>query len=104
MSENERNNALAEEFARLVEERRREVFKASGRAIMFLGPLFVLVAAGWLAMAGFEIIDPFHWVLGLFLAVVFGWWFGARPLEKTKKVYDQAMSEVVKELKERIEE
>ena len=104
MSKNERNNALVEEFARLVEERRREVFKASGRALLFLGPLFFLVAAGLLAMAGFEIIDPFLWFLGLFLATIFGWGFGARPLEKKKKVYDQAMSEVVKELKERIEE
>ena len=104
MSENERNNALAEEFARLVEERRREVFKASGRALLFLGPLFFLVAAGLLAMAGFEIIDPLHWFWGLFPATFFGWWFGERPLDKTKKAYDQAMSEVVKKLKERIEE
>ncbi|MCD9150010.1 hypothetical protein [Pseudophaeobacter flagellatus] len=104
MEKERSTDELVDTYWQLHRSGQREMHSKAFRGLLFMAPFLILMSAAIFALAGIEIIDPWYWFMCLFPALLFGWWFGVRPLERTKKENRMAQSEIANVLKERIEE
>lgn len=75
----------------MLKEHKRSEMELAKRSLLFLSPLLLLVGAAGLGLFGIDVIDPVVWFFALLPTLLFGWWFGHRPLAKLKDANRRAM-------------
>ncbi|MEL0438562.1 hypothetical protein [Phycobacter sp. K97] len=91
----------AEGIEAMVTAHKQAEVAAAKRSLLFLLPFLSLVVCGLFALTGIEVIEPWHWFLGLFPALLLGW-TGCRRLARVKKVNQEALRIAVESLEKRI--